>query len=495
MRLKLFIPFILLIFICASNALGASKQQDLKDEMFSNLKEKMEAAKLKKADILSPVSFSKAEKAFQEAVATYKSDKRVEVLKESVNEVNELLNKTDENVELSKLTLGKLIAARQEAIVARAQQYALDSFKQGEKYFLDAARQVEKGNVNRARKYAERAEPYFKKAQAKAIREGLLGDVKKLREQAREKDVEDYCPSTLRQAEKKFNEAKRLIDSGDYKIETAKKKVDEARFAYEHSMALSEKIRSARKKKKKYEDVFIGFENKLAEISDALGVEKRFDKGMDYQLKNIIGAIERNRKNREDLDQRLSNKTIELENRVAQYNAQSMEKDKEIAMLKGKKAEEAERLNVLKQKLEKENLKKEKYKRIKSLFSLNEAKVYKDSTDIVVQLFGLTFPSGKSTIEVDNFDLLAKVQKSIREFPQAKVIVEGHTDSVGDQKFNEILSDERAKAVMKYLVVNKTIDDKDISAVGFGDSKPVASNNTKEGRARNRRIDIIIKTR
>lgn len=494
MRSRLFIPVFSLIFLFTAFAYGTGKQE-ARDDLLSKLKEKMEAAKLKKADILSPGSFTKAEKAFEQAMVTYKAGKALSTLKKNVNEATKLLSKTDENVELSKLTLGKLIAAREEAIIARAQEYALNSFKQGEKYFLDAARQVEKGNVNRARKYADKAEPYFKKAQAKAIKEGLLGDVKKLRKIARQKNVDDYCPKTLKEAETKFREAKKIVDSKDYKIETARKKVDEARFAYDRSICLSDVVKQAKTKKMKYEDIYVDFENKIGKVSESLGIEKNFDKGLDYQLKTIMGAIERNKKNREDLDHRFSKTSIELENRITEFNSQVMEKDKEIAMLKGKTAEEAERLNVLKQKLERENLAKEKYKRVKSVFSLREAKVYKDSTDIVVQLYGLTFPSGKSVIEVENFELLAKVQKSIREYPSAKVIIEGHTDSVGDRKFNELLSDERAKAVMKYLIVNKTIEKKEINAVGFGDSKPVASNSTREGRAKNRRIDIIIKTR
>jgi OOP family OmpA-OmpF porin len=78
----------------------------------------------------------------------------------------------------------------------------------------------------------------------------------------------------------------------------------------------------------------------------------------------------------------------------------------------------------------------------------------------------------------------------MKDNPGLKVSVEGHTDSVGSDAYNERLSERRAHAVKDYLV-HQGIDASRISTVGYGEAKPVASNKTESGRAQNRRAEII----
>jgi OmpA-OmpF porin, OOP family len=485
---------VVLSFLIAPCFLPAKENEDLKNTLFSDLKNMIEKARMEKADILSPVNFSEGEKAYKQAMDSFNAGKSLEAIKKSLETATGYIKKATDNIELSKLTLGKLLAAREDAINASATKYALDDFKSADGFFADAAKQVESGNVTKARKLAEKAEPIFRKAEAKAIKEGLLGDVKNLARTAQEKDAKANAPKTLKSAEKKLADAEAFIDSKDYNIEIAKKKVEESRYEYEHSLRITENVNSAKKGKLSMEEIYLNNENNLGEISKSLGIASDFDKGGDYQLKSIVAAIDRNNKDREDLNQRLSKSNIEYENKLSDLNKQITDKDKEIASLKGKTETEAEKLNTLKQKLEKDNQAKERYETIRGLFAAKEGQVLKDGNDIVLQLYGLTFPSGKSTVEVENYDLLAKVQKSIREFPGARVVVEGHTDSLGDKKQNEILSEDRAKAIMKYLVSNNAVEESKISSIGFGDTRPFASNKSPDGRAKNRRISIIIKS-
>jgi len=90
------------------------------------------------------------------------------------------------------------------------------------------------------------------------------------------------------------------------------------------------------------------------------------------------------------------------------------------------------------------------------------------------------------------FSLLRKVKDSIKEFPESHILLEGHTDSIGNPSTNKRLSEERAKAVREYIIANMEISREQITAIGYGDTKPVASNKTSEGRELNRRIDIVI---
>ena len=175
------------------------------------------------------------------------------------------------------------------------------------------------------------------------------------------------------------------------------------------------------------------------------------------------------------------------------------EKNKEIQKLKDELKTFREKQQGLQAELQEKRLKLEMKRRreeqissIEALFPPSEAFVLIKRNNIILRLIGLSFPSGKSTIQPDYFSLLAKVQRAIRKFSNASITIEGHTDSIGDERYNENLSYERAMAVKKYLLANMGLDESRITAVGYGESRPIASNATKEGRAQNRRIDVII---
>ena len=110
----------------------------------------------------------------------------------------------------------------------------------------------------------------------------------------------------------------------------------------------------------------------------------------------------------------------------------------------------------------------------------------------MISLHGLVFPVGQATIEDQYKPLLESLAVSIKEFPGTEVVLEGHTDAVGSDELNLKLSKERATVVKDYLVSNFDIDPERIVAAGFGETRPVASNDSQVGRAKNRRIDAVI---
>src|SRR5262245_9605379 len=104
----------------------------------------------------------------------------------------------------------------------------------------------------------------------------------------------------------------------------------------------------------------------------------------------------------------------------------------------------------------------------------------------------IQFETNKAVIKPESFGLLDEVTAAIRDTPQLKKLsIEGHTDSVGSDKYNQKLSDQRAASVKTYLVEHG-IDAAKLVSKGWGESKPIGDNETEPGREQNRRVEFII---
>lgn len=105
----------------------------------------------------------------------------------------------------------------------------------------------------------------------------------------------------------------------------------------------------------------------------------------------------------------------------------------------------------------------------------------------------IQFEFNKAIIKEDSFSLLAEIAQVIKDHPHIKKIqIEGHASAEGSDSYNLKLSDKRAKAVRKHLVDTGGINGDMLTALGFGETKPIGSNDTEEGREKNRRVEFNI---
>jgi outer membrane protein OmpA-like peptidoglycan-associated protein len=108
-----------------------------------------------------------------------------------------------------------------------------------------------------------------------------------------------------------------------------------------------------------------------------------------------------------------------------------------------------------------------------------------------IALRNVFFATGRSEVKVDSYAELDRLIQLMQDVPSLKIELSGHTDNVGSESLNQKLSQKRAEAVRAYLVARK-VDGSRVTAIGYGDQKPVDSNDTKEGRANNRRTEFEI---
>jgi OOP family OmpA-OmpF porin len=102
----------------------------------------------------------------------------------------------------------------------------------------------------------------------------------------------------------------------------------------------------------------------------------------------------------------------------------------------------------------------------------------------------VTFETGKATLTEDSKAVLKGVATSLAARPDVRVEVQGHTDNTGSRAANQRISKARAVAVEKFLEANG-VSPAQLTAKGYGPDKPIASNKTKDGRAQNRRVDLV----
>jgi outer membrane protein OmpA-like peptidoglycan-associated protein len=103
---------------------------------------------------------------------------------------------------------------------------------------------------------------------------------------------------------------------------------------------------------------------------------------------------------------------------------------------------------------------------------------------------GITFDSGSDRVKPESAPVLRQVSAYLKENPEVKVMITGHTDDVGETAANQTLSEKRAGAVAAALAADFGIDAGRMAASGKGESAPMAANDSPEGRAMNRRVEF-----
>lgn len=118
--------------------------------------------------------------------------------------------------------------------------------------------------------------------------------------------------------------------------------------------------------------------------------------------------------------------------------------------------------------------------------------VTRNGNNIVLNMPGnITFKTGSADLNADFFKVLDGVGMVVDEYEKTLVVIQGHTDNVGTDENNQALSERRAASVGQYLV-SKGVNGQRVMTAGFGEARPVASNDTADGRSQNRRVEVTL---
>jgi outer membrane protein OmpA-like peptidoglycan-associated protein len=438
--------------------------------LIRRLGQEIAAAKEEGVDALSPTWFRKAQASHARAQKGLEQGAAADAILEHIARGRAELQQADVVAIRCRDQLEETIQSREAARAVDAQQFGA-AYGSAEEAFLKLTQALEDGEFEYARRNRNAVSETFRALELRAIDHAALSDVRALLAQAEQGGVPQDAPNAFAQAREALIQAEAHIAANRYDKDTIRQKADTARFMTQRATALAQASRKLEEMKP--EEIALWIESLLAETSTRLKTEDRRNQSFERQQEGIlvgiaalqseyVGAVEKEA-------------TIQkLVGRMAELEGSSQQARHDAAQLAAEK-----RFN-------------ETFSQVQEYFSADEAEVYKQKDQLVIRLKGMRFGVGKSEITPENYDLLAKVQKAIAAFGKPQVVVEGHTDATGSVQKNEALSISRAEAVRQYLLANGTVPADRITAMGFGATRPIASNDTAEGRAQNRRIDVIV---
>lgn len=454
-----------------------SAPDDLRATLFRNAERALEAANTATASVLAPRSYGRGADLFRRAETTFASGGNIESIQRNLAQAEDQFRFAAAAAATATQVFEAELRARQRAQFAGASRYAEADWARAEEALANAAERLERGREEAARTAGARATALYETAELAAIKANYLQQTRDVLRRADELRARRHAPLAYQRATDLLAEAEAALNEDRYDTDRPRNLGRMAEQAAWQALYVAQLERGIRSGDTTLEQIVVDWEGAMGSIADALEVPVQFDGGPTQAVATINRAVSV-----------LHAELADLRQGLADREAQIAGLEQEL----GGKTESLERVNQL---LARQEQQRARIARVETMFGIQEANVVRQGDSVILRLIGLNFASGSSTLGSEQQALLAKVRDAIAEFPESTLVIEGHTDSFGSDTANQQLSQERAESVMQYLIRNASIAPTRATALGYGESRPVASNETADGRRRNRRIDIVIHPR
>jgi OmpA-OmpF porin, OOP family len=384
------------------------------------------------------------------------------------------LDEAVDQARFARDTLAAALHAREKALAAQADTVARRRWEQIEQALARAVATLERGRTERAEAQAAELAEAYAATELDAIEHQVLGPLRERLETARRDRLDRLVPRTLDAAQATHDNAEAAIRADRHALD---KPESMARLGLEqvsHARYLASIVEAVNARQRSLENVLLEMEAPLIEIAHALDVTPDLSHGTTQTARDAQSAIRA------------------LHRSLADTELALVERNEAIASLQralGGATQESLALTAM---LEEQRRRRARLERVETMFRHDEAQVLRTGNQLVLRLVGLSFASGSAELQPAHESLLAKALDAITTFPNAVVTIEGHTDAVGAADLNLRLSRQRAEAVRRYLLDRSRLTENQVAAMGFGDERPIATNETPNGRAANRRIDIVL---
>jgi outer membrane protein OmpA-like peptidoglycan-associated protein len=454
---------VLTLFGCAGAKKAELASTDDLEVAVSEVAGLMKAADIDQAELLSFKEYRKGSEYLAKAQRGLSGNYQTDYILENAAMGKAQLQEALENARDRTPTAVRILEARKSA---------LDAGLRNSPDLVDALADVDDDLRDETDNFAHALEPaefsefqkrYFA-LEVRAVQFRELDAVKNTIHKAAEEDAEDLTPNLLRTALLDANEAENLIAQGPRNPKVYQEFVD---LAVESSVFLADVMAVILDAPGTPEDIAVKIveqNRKLAALSENVGNLQQNLKTTRSTLMEAEGSL---KLKDEELESTRSN-LQETESALLMQNQQLEQTSTQVRFQR-----------AMDQAVEQ--------------FSDEEASVYQQGSKLIFRLKKVNFASGSATIPAASKPLLSKIDDIIKLVGAELVAVQGHTDSVGAAELNKSLSTKRAVSVANYLASLR--GGYKIGYVGYGESRPIASNETREGRAINRRVDLVVTAR
>ncbi|GAA3954778.1 OmpA family protein [Allohahella marinimesophila] len=458
---------------CASQAVLDDAVIETQFPLVIELRDALREADSEELELLAPATHERATQAYEEA---YRLAQRADDAAQ--NRARRGLTALSEAREQAAITADifeDILRTRRRVIAAGAAEHATDNYRDSEAALIALSRMAEEGRVEQAKAGRQELIDLFEALELEALKTDTVARIEAAMAQAERDELEDYAPHTLKRARDEHTLALATLDADRSNKIKAENHAQRAVFHINRATGIKDIIQMFVTSDFSEEDKVLWYQGQLARLIEPMVHAPAFDE----PNKVLIGAL---RTQVEQLVQDRNRLQLQLDEAERRFNDLVLEQQ---LVLEDVRAEtEAERSA--------EQARAARFAFVQSLFDIDEAEVYRQDNDVLIRAQGFVFSPGDSEIAAVNFPLLNKVIESIRTFKDARIVVSGHTDSSGDDDSNMLLSQSRASKVAAFLSEVGGFESQRFTSVGYGEQRPIASNESSEGRAENRRVEVLI---
>ncbi len=431
--------------------------------------------------LIAPDRFERAEREAEQAARRIERGDSERSVRERIVEARSALREARRIADAGSRLFGPALAARADALEAGAPESARERWTAAEELLREAGERFEDGDTDPAAPRAARAVELYTEASRGALRATWLGEALEARTLAVASGARELAPQTFARAEERFTAADARLVEGTAGRAAATAAGARAAADFRLARRIADLADSVARRRVPVERLILAREADLHTLARALGLDPHDLGGMDQ----VVSASAAEIRSVQDDRARLRAELAAARDSSEALRARLADLDERLTDSERREAAAAAALR------ERER-REARLREVQALFSPEEGDVVISGDQLILRLHGLTFESGSDEILPEHGPLLIKVQRVITDFPGAEVRVDGHTDSRGSAETNRALSQRRAIAVREHLLARLPISADRITATGYGEERPIASDDTAEGRARNRRIEVVL---
>lgn len=452
------------------------------------------------AGFLIPDTYNKVRETYDRYTRDIREGKSTRDIQRAYAEFDAVVTQARERLERVNEVLMVPLEKREAAQRANAPAMVPDAYEAAESRLVRAISRLEDDRVSDAFVRGQEAAMLFDDARTAVIEMSLIGSAQIGLAEAERQDWDRLAPASFERARRLVDEVTGALDRGEPLPVTLRNKAQAADYAVRRAIEVATQVDTLRSDPGNWERVLLSQEDLARQAADMAGVAANFladdpqevmteslrtfaarQDSLVLLLQRAEGEAAALRAEVDSLRQAIEQQQIRLSSMVESYQ-QDLQRRKE--------ALDRERRELREYLYEKTQL--DAAAQARERFSDGEAIVVRDADRLTLRLIGLSFQAGRTEIPGGARGLLARLGEFLVLYPQTRVAVEGHTDATGAEDKNVTLSKSRADAVMQFLADQSGVAAERMASSGFGSAQPIDSNNTRRGRERNRRIDVIL---